>query len=149
MRIRLPSLIFQVNRLSQTLMEVVVAATLGHVSTIQSVCFVDLEAFDVSPQVILWGFCRLSGPGITKLSPVSASLAQSRAFWFSWMGSAERRGFDSGTSGLHIWWFCHNLQLSVKRSLKSEAVVPNQTKCSLQVGDESLPQAEEFNYLGI
>jgi len=60
--------------------------------------------------------------------------------WFSWLQHALHRFIAE----------CEAAGMKVSSS-KFEPMVLNRIKveCSLQVADESLPQAEEFKYLGI
>ncbi|KAK0137883.1 putative RNA-directed DNA polymerase from transposon X-element [Merluccius polli] len=106
-------------------------------------CFVDLEkAFDRVPRGVLWGVLReygVSDPlmiGSLLFVDVVVLLASSDC---DLQLSLDRFAAECKAAGMRI------------STSKSESMVLNRKRveCTLRVGDEILPQVEEFKYLGV
>ncbi|KAK3548517.1 hypothetical protein QTP70_013366 [Hemibagrus guttatus] len=117
-------------------------------------CFVDLEkAFDRVPHGILWevlweyGVRGLLLRAVRSLYNRSWSLVRIASYNVVLLASSS---LDLQHALGHFAAECEAAGMRVSSS-KSEAMVLNRKKvvCTLQVGGEVLPQAEDFKYLGV
>ncbi|KAK0137050.1 Retrovirus-related Pol polyprotein from type-1 retrotransposable element R2 [Merluccius polli] len=141
-------------------------------------CFVDLEkAFDRVPRGVLWGVLQEYGVSDPLIRAVRSlyDRCQSLLRIAGFLGTARAlRGVRFGDLRIGSLLFAddvvllasshRDLQLSLDRfaaecevagmrisTSKSESMVLNRKRveCTLRVGDEILPQVEEFKYLGV
>ncbi|TWW62673.1 hypothetical protein D4764_04G0013200, partial [Takifugu flavidus] len=127
------------------------ASLLGELAQPVHMCFVDMEkAYDWVPGSILWGVLQEYGVEGPLIRAVQSLYQRSRSLVriASFLLTPSNRDLQQMLGQFVTECEAAGMRISTSKS-ESMVLAQKKVECLLRVGEEVLPQVEEFKYLGI